>query len=204
LSPFYLRLDLQNYGPAVAKSVRLRFWIVENGKVVAGTERVHAEPLFPIGFRRRFLISGTDAKFESLNEMADRNAVFHAEWEWEDGRRRLWERRQLHRKKFRHALAELRDGFYGGPALVEREPEDDADRSYEEAKKLRTAVEKMAKTLEGPAMDAWFASMLARAAEAKAEAGADGSTRSVEVDTPVAKADPAVGADNDVVQEGKV
>jgi hypothetical protein len=166
----YVALDFENYGPAVARNCRLKFWISEGGSSLAGTERVHAEPLFPVGFRRRFLISATDAKIESLHELADRNAVLHGEWHWEDGRQRWWRRQTVHRKTFTHVFSELKEGFYGGASLRERDAEEEADRNYDELKKLRTAVEKMTSIMEGPAMKLWIQELAAERQAAAVEA----------------------------------
>lgn len=179
--PFYVALDLENYGPAVAKNVRLRFWIVQSGSTIEGTERVHVEPLFPVGRRRRFLISATDTKIESLHELSDRGATLRGEWNWEDGRRRFWVARVSHHKSFSHEFSELRDGFYGGHALMEREPAESSDRTYEEIKKLRAGVEKIAKTIEGPAMKVWIRQLLD---DRQAQSDASGPAESRGPETP--------------------
>lgn len=160
----YIELVLENYGPAIARSVRFRRWIEVDGVVVEGTDRVQAEPMFPVGRRRRFFVSTRDREMDSLQELSDQKAVLRAEWTWTDSRRRLWFWTASHRASVTYRSEELRDGFYGGWALRERDPVEHEDRVFEEMKKARTAVEGIAKTLKDPAMKVYLQKMLEDAA----------------------------------------
>jgi hypothetical protein len=119
--PVNVELVVQNYGPAIAKSIRFRYWIEIEGVIVAGTDRTQAEPMFPVGRRRRFLQTTRDGEIDTLTELAQRKAVLRAEWTWTDLRRSLWVRTKTNRGSVTFPCENLRDGFYGGWALLERE-----------------------------------------------------------------------------------
>jgi hypothetical protein len=156
----YVELVLENYGPAIAKSVRFRRWIEIEGVVVDGTDRTQAEPMFPVGRQRRFLETARQGQIDALQDLADRKAVLRAKWSWRDGRRwfGLWT--TTHHGSVKYPAADLATGFYGGWALRERDTDVDADQMREEVKKTRAAVEDIAKTLSGPAMTLYIRQML--------------------------------------------
>jgi hypothetical protein len=172
--PVNVELVLENYGPAIAKSVRFRRWIEVDGATVAGTDRTQAEPMFPVGRRRRFLVTASETRIDSLQELSDTNAALHAEWQWTDGRRTLGLRTLTHRASVSYLSEDLRAGFYGGWALVESDPIEREEQAREEAKKIRTALEDIAKTLSTPAMTAYLHKMMVDAAVRRAARPAKG------------------------------
>ena len=99
--------------------------------------------------------------------------MLHAEWSWTDGRRRLWFWTATHRASVAYRSQDLRDGFYGGHALRERDRNEQEDRVYDEMKKTREAVQGIAKTLRDPAMAAYLRNMLDEAAEGTGEPSDD-------------------------------
>jgi len=163
-----VELVLENYGPAIAKAVRFRRWNEIDGKVVDETDKTQAEPMFPVGKQRRFL------EKETLQELADKDAVLHADWRWRDGRRTFGLWTATHHRAEAYRATELRDGFYGGWALRDRDPAIDEAHIRDEIKKARAAVEDIARTLKEPAMAVYLRKMLNEAQER--DAAADEST----------------------------
>jgi len=188
--PVYVELVLENYGPATARSVRFRRWIEVNGEIVPGTERTQAEPTFPVGRRRRFLESASEGQIDALQTLAERAAVLHAEWSWTDDRRRFGLRTVTHQESVAYRAQELRDGFYGGHALSERDPAERDDQMSEETRKTRAALEDIAKTLKDPAMAFYIRKMLD-------EAGVEPPTRQGSRASPRKPAEPRAKAPRD-------
>jgi hypothetical protein len=117
----YLALRLDNYGPAVARDVRLRFWFEIDGEVVEGTDLTYADPEFGPGRRRDFLPRTANDGLLMLNAVAERRHILHAELSWADGRLELRRRRARHMMSEVWPTTDLREGFYESHPLTDKE-----------------------------------------------------------------------------------
>jgi len=159
-SGLYLATRLENYGPDIAREVRLEAWIVGTGAVVEASRRRHAEPLFPAERHRTFLMRTGD-QYQMLSELADEGVELHLRWEWSDGRREwlgLGTRRR-HSGASVTALKDFSAGFYEGGALVEKEPLDDFPKLIEHAKKVPEELRRIRDFMQGPAVKFWLEEM---------------------------------------------
>jgi hypothetical protein len=157
----YLATRLENYGPDIARDVRLEAWITHEGKPVDASRRRHAEPLFPAGRHRTFLMRTGD-QYQMLRAMAEEGGELRLRWEWSDGRRGglgLGPPRR-HAGESVTALSEFSEGFYEGGALVEKEPLDDFPKLVEHTKKVPDELRRLRNILEGPSMKLWLEEML--------------------------------------------
>lgn len=141
----YLALRLQNYGPAIARDVRLRFWYAIDGEAVAGTDVMYADPVFAPGRLREFLPDAAGGANLTLSGLADQRHVLHAELSWADDRLNLLGHRARHSSSWTWPTRDLRDGFYTAHPLTDKELiplfEKKADKVIGELQKLRREAE---------------------------------------------------------------
>jgi hypothetical protein len=141
----YLALRLENYGPAVARDVRLRYWYVINGQTVEGTDVSYADPVFGPSRRRDFLPGAAGDANLMLTALAEQRHVLHAELAWTDDRLSLLRRRQRHSDSWTWATEDLRRGFYTAHPLTDKELvptfERKADKVIGELEKIRREAE---------------------------------------------------------------
>lgn len=150
----YLSLRLENYGPAIARDVRLRYWFEIDGEALNGTDVSYADPVFGPGRLREFLPGSAGGAHRMLNELAEQRHVLHWELSWQDDRIDLRRRRARHVLRAVWAATDLRDGFYTAHPLTDKELipalEKQAGKLLRELAKLgREADEQMWARLRG-------------------------------------------------------
>lgn len=187
----YVAVRFVNYGPAIAEDVSLRIQLTKDGQPIDSSKRVHVEPLFPVGHERTFLLSVADSKYESLNELAEQKIGLELSWSWEDGRRRrLRGRRIAQHKDKAYTFATLREGFYGGRALRDKEPDEHIRAGVDELKKMRRALDAIKKEIEGPSIRLWAKEMMSEANEAEAAGMAEEAGSVVVIEEASLEPDP--------------
>jgi hypothetical protein len=143
----YLALALENYGPAVARDVRLRFWFEIDGKLLNGSDLTYADPVFGPGRRRRFLPDSAGGKHLLLKELGNGRHVLHAELSWADDRLDLRRRRARHEGRWSWAAADMSEGFYNAHPLRDKELVEVLDRH---AGKIHTELKGIKREAEVP------------------------------------------------------
>jgi hypothetical protein len=117
-APVYVELMMENAGPAHARDVRIEFRFIDEAGIVQGAPRVQVDPLMAPGSFYRFLPSPSES-IQTLHQLADWKLELSAKWSWADDRRRFWFFDRRHEREASWAAADLREGFYGGWALIE-------------------------------------------------------------------------------------
>jgi hypothetical protein len=117
-APVYVELMMENAGPAHARDVRIEFKFIDEAGDVQGPVRVQVDPLLAPGSFHRFLPSPAES-LQTLHQLADWKLRLSVKWSWRDDRRRFWFFAQKHEREATWPAADLRDGFYGGWALIE-------------------------------------------------------------------------------------
>ena len=169
----YLALRLENYGPAIARDIRLRYWYGIDRQTVEGTDVSYADPVFGPGRRRDFLPGAAGDANLMLTALAEQRHVLHAELSWTDDRLTLRGGRQRHADSWAWATEDLRRGFYTAHPLTDKELiptfERKADKVIGELEKIRREAEyprQRRQTME------WQQRRAAEAADREAEATA--------------------------------
>jgi hypothetical protein len=116
--PVYVELVMENAGPAHARGVRVEFKFIDEAGIVQGAPRVQADPLMAPGSFYRFLPSPSES-IQTLHQLAEWKLRLSVKWTWTDDRRRFWFFDRKHEREASWAAADLRQGFYGGWALIE-------------------------------------------------------------------------------------
>jgi hypothetical protein len=145
----YLALRLENYGPAIARDVRLRFWYEREGTLLEGTDLSYADPVFGPGRRREFLPDTDNPKGAHLmlNALGEQGYVLQAELSWADDRLTLRGHRQRHTGHWTWPTDDLRHGFYTAHPLTDKELIPVFERK---ADKVIGALERISREAEYP------------------------------------------------------
>jgi hypothetical protein len=138
--PVYVELMMENAGPAHARDVRIEFKFIDESGVVQGPVRVQVDPLLAPGSFHRFLPSPAES-LQTLHQLADWKLRLYVKWSWTDDRRRLWFFTRRHEREATWLASDLREGFYGGWALIEP---DSAANLYDISRALLKMQEQLA------------------------------------------------------------
>lgn len=181
----YLALRLENYGPAIAHSVRLRFWYEADGKVIEPSDVTYADPVFGPGRRRDFLPDAAAGSHLTLNALADQRHVLHAELSWTDDRLDLRRRRARHAARATWATGDLREGFYTAHPLNDKELIPVLEKHFG---KVVGDLDKIAREVAEPRRRRDAAAWRREYEEEQARAAADAATAG-----PAPSSEPAIG-----------
>lgn len=110
---------LENFGPASARNLHFTLHVSQDGAPVVDATSDLKEPLFPAGLHRFFLPRTHPAA--TISSMAEIGIVFEAQWSWEDDRNVLPLRGHTRRKTFRKTAGQIKDDYYPGHAILEKD-----------------------------------------------------------------------------------
>lgn len=141
---------LENFGPATARRVELRFlWRRPNGSQAADETTIHLPALAP-GDRQPYmpdLVLPRDAKGElGLPSVADQRLTLEIAWKWSDARRTWLGSGRRHSDSLVVDMAAFRDSVHGEPNIVEP---DAVDRLVEATREIVRSQEQR-KWLDSP------------------------------------------------------